>query len=183
MLIQEHKAGQSGALEQLIPLLYDELYQVAKHHMRREYRKGHTFSATALVNETYLKLVRQNQLDASHRNEFIAIASRTMRNILVDHARAKKRLKRGAGQAKVEIEKVESFLSDEQASEVLELDAAIERLSALNERAAQVVQYRFYGGLTLEETAEVLGISPKTVHRAWTTARAWLRKEISQELS
>ncbi|MEZ4701033.1 MAG: ECF-type sigma factor [Rhodothermales bacterium] len=181
-LLQRYKAGDEEALESIVPIMYDELYEVARQHMQREFRKGHTLSATALVNEAYLKLARQHDLDASHRCDFMAIASRTMRNILVDHARSKKRLKRGAGQAALPLDEAAFQLTDQEASEVLELDAAIDRLAALNERASEVVQFRFYGGLTVEETAEVMNISERSVQRAWTVAKAWLRKEVSQHI-
>ena len=174
--------GDESALDELMPLIYDELHQVAKRRLRKE-RPGHTLGATALVNEVYLKLVNQNQLDLADRNEFMAVASRTMRNILVDYARAKKRIKRGGGQTPVPFEDVETFLSDKESEEVLALDAALDRLATNDERAGLVVQYRFFGGLTLDETADVLGISKRSVQRSWTMAKAWLRKEIAGEIS
>jgi RNA polymerase sigma factor (TIGR02999 family) len=173
--------GDEEALEGLMPLLYDELRSMARLHLRNE-RSGHTLSPTALVNEVYLKLVRQQQIQAEHRTQFLAFASRTMRRILVDYARTRRRIKRGGGRQPVPLDEVEGFLSNQEADEVLALDEALTRLEAVNERASQVVQYRFYSGLTLEETAEVLGVSVKTVQRAWLTARAWLRKEITREL-
>lgn len=173
--------GDDEALEHLMPLLYDELHQVARQRLFRE-RPGHTLGATALVNEVYLKLVDQKQLDLADRGEFMAVASRTMRNILVDYARAKKRLKRGGGLTPVSLQDVEAFLSDQEADEVLALDAALDRLADNDERASQVVQYRFFGGLTLQETADILGISQRSVQRSWTFAKAWLRKEIARDL-
>lgn len=181
-LLHRYKQGEAQVLEDIVPLVYDELYALARQHMNHEFRKGHTLSATALVSEAYLKLARQEGLDASHRADFMAIASRTMRNILVDHARSRNRLKRGGGDANVPLDDVAFFLSDQEASEVLELDAAIERLTALNANAGTVVQYRFYGGLSVEETAEVMNRSVRSVQRDWTTARAWLRKEVTQNL-
>jgi len=172
------RAGDAAALERLMPLLYDELRAMARVQLRRE-RSGHTLNPTALVNEVYLKLVQQHQIQAEHRTQFLAVASRTMRRILVDYARTKKRLKRGGGQPPVPLDDVAAFLSDREADEVLALDEALDRLAAVDERASRVVQYRFYSGLTLDETADVLGVSPKTVQRDWLTARAWLRKEIS----
>lgn len=169
--------GDKDALERLMPLMYDELRSLAGHHMRKEYG-NHTLCATELVNEVYLKLVRQQRLDASHRTHFIAMVSRTMRTFLIDYARTKKRLKRGEGKAPIPLEDVEDFLSDVEAEEVLALDEALKRLEQIDERAGQVVQYRFYGGLNLEETAAALGLSVKSVQRSWIAGRAWLRKEI-----
>ncbi|MFK7847690.1 MAG: ECF-type sigma factor [Rhodothermales bacterium] len=174
--------GDTSAFDKLIPLLYDELHLIAKQRLRNE-RQNHTLGATALVNEVYLKFVNQKQLDLADRKEFMAIASTAMRNILVDYARTKKRVKRGGGQANIPLEDVDAFLSDREAEEVLLLDEALARLANIDERASQVVQYRFFGGLTLEETAEVMGISKRSVQRSWTTAKAWLRKEVAGEIS
>ena len=173
--------GDEAALEGLMPLLYDELRTMARLQLRHE-RADHTLNPTALVNEVYLKLVQQQQIQAPHRTQFLAVASRTMRRILVDYARTKKRLKRGGGQQALPLDEVEAFLTDQEADEVLALDEALDRLAAVNGRASQVVQYRFYSGLTLEETADVLDVSIKTVQRDWLTARAWLRKEIAQDI-
>ena len=175
------REGDEDALEHLMPLLYDELRRMARQQLRYE-RPGHTLNPTALVNEVYLKLIQQRQIEAGHRTQFLAIASHTMRRILVDYARAKKRFKRGGGQQPVSLREAESFLTDQEADEVLALDEALERLAAVNERAGQVVQFRFYSGLSVEETADVLGVSIKTVQRDWLTARAWLRKEIERDL-
>ncbi|MEM8485324.1 MAG: ECF-type sigma factor [Bacteroidota bacterium] len=172
--------GDASALDELVPLIYDELHRVAQHRINRE-RKGHTFGATALVNEVYLRLVNGKQLDMADRNDFMAVASQTMRNILVDYARKKNRVKRGGGQASVPLEKVEAFLTQEESEEVLLLDAVLTRLMDINERAGQVVQHRFFGGLTLDETAEVLGLSKRSVQRSWVVAKAWLRKEMAGE--
>ena len=175
------REGDEDALEHLMPLLYDELRRMARQQLRYE-RPGHTLNPTALVNEVYLKLVQQRQIEAGHRTQFLAVASNTMRRILVDYARTKKRFKRGGGQQPVPLDEAEPFLTDQEADEVLALDEALERLAAVNERAGQVVHYRFYSGLSLDETAQVLGVSVKTVQRDWITARAWLRKEIAHEL-
>ena len=181
-LLLRYKNGENDAFGELMTLMYDEVHHLARYHMQKEYRKGHTMGATALVNEAFLKLVKQQSLDASHRKEFMAIASRIMRNILVDHARARSRQKRGGGIEAVPIAHVEFLLGDSEAEEILALDEALNRLAEINERAAQVIQYRFYGGLTLEETGDLLGVSVKTVQRTWNTARAWLRKEVGSEL-
>lgn len=175
------REGDEAALERLMPLLYDELRGMARLQLRHE-RRSHTLNPTALVNEVYLKLVQQQQIQAEHRTQFLAVASRTMRRILVDYARTRKRLKRGGGQHPVPLDDVEAFLTDQEADEVLALDDALDRLASVNERASRVVQYRFYSGLTLDETADVLAVSVKTVQRDWLTARAWLRKEVAADL-
>lgn len=173
--------GDEAALEQLVPLLYDELRLLARNQLRSE-RSGHTLSTTSLVNEAYLRLVDQRQLRAEDRPQFFAIATTTMRRVLVDYARTRKRIKRGGGQTPIPLEEADRFLTDEEADEVLALDAALERLAVLEPRAVQVVQCRFYSGLTLEETAEALGVSAKTVQRDWIAARAWLRKEMNTDM-
>lgn len=175
------REGDEAALEHLMPMLYDELRAMARQQLRYE-RPGHTLNPTALVNEVYLKLVEQRQIQAGHRTQFLAVASRTMRRILVDYARTRKRLKRGGGQQALPLEEGTVFLSDREADEVLALDEALDRLADVNERASRAVQYRFYSGLTLKETAQVLEVSVKTVQRDWLTARAWLRKEVAADL-
>ena len=145
--------------------------------------RGHTLGATALVNELYLKFVQQQQLSSRDRNEFMAMASTAMRNILVDYARAKKRQKRGGEYDRVPLQEVDAFLSDEEADEVLVLDKAMNRLKEFDDRAFQVVQFRFFGGRTLDETAELMGVSKRTVQRSWTIAKAWLRKEVAGEVN
>jgi RNA polymerase sigma factor (TIGR02999 family) len=145
--------------------------------MRNE-RPGHTLSTTALVHECYLRLVQNRQLAAEDRGEFIALASQTMRRLLVDYARARRRLKRGAGALEVTLDEAVGWLTDREADEVLSLDEALEKLKEWDVRAARVVELRFFGGLSLEETADALNISAKTVQRTWMAARAWLRKEI-----
>ena len=173
--------GDASAYDKLIPLLYDELRLVAKQRLQKE-RPNHTMGATALVNEVYLKFINQKLLQLSDRNEFMAVASAAMRHILVDYARARNRAKRGGGKPNIPLDEIEHFLSEREAEEVLILDEALERLTKVNERASQVIQYRFFGGLTLDETAEAMGISKRSVQRSWTTARAWLRKEITANI-
>ena len=179
--LQHLREGDEAALEHLVPLLYDELRRMARRQLRNE-RPGHTLNPTALVNEVYLKLVQQRQLQAEDRTQFLAIASRTMQRVLLNYARAKKRLKRGGGQRLIPLEEADHFLTDREADEVLALDEALTRLAEANERGSQVVQCRFYSGLTLEETAQVLGVSVKTVQRDWIAARAWLRREVASDL-
>ena len=180
--LRQLQAGDAAAYDKLIPMLYDELHLIAQQRLRSE-RPNHTLGATALVNEVYLKFINQKQLDLADRGEFMAVASTAMRNILVDYARTKKRVKRGGGQKPIPLDEVDAFLSEREADEVLILDGALARLSEIDERAGQVVQYRFFGGLTLDETAEVMGISKRSVQRSWTTAKAWLRKEVAGEIS
>lgn len=173
--------GDEVALEQLMPLLYDELREIARRQLRNE-RPGHTLATTDLVNEAYLRLVNQRRLLAEDRPQFFAIAATTMRRILVDYARARKRIKRGGGEEPVPLDEAERFLSAQEADEVLALDSALDRLAVLEPRAVRVVECRFYSGLTIEETADVLDVSTKTVQRDWLAARAWLRKEIAAEI-
>lgn len=176
-LIRRYNQGDKAAAGELIPLVYEDLRRLAHERLRAE-RPGHTLSTTALVNECFLRLVQNRQLTAENRNDFLAIASQTMRRVLVDYARTRSRQKRGGDQLRVELEQVESFLTDREVEEVLALDSALDELAKADARAAQVVELRFFGGLSLSETAQVLGVSTKTVQRTWTAARAWLRKEI-----
>lgn len=180
-LLRRLEAGNDDALERLMPLLYDELRMVARKQLRNE-RPDHTLSTTGLVNEAYLKLVDQRRLRAEDRTQFFAIAATTMRRILVDYARARKRIKRGGGQQPIPLDEAKHFLSDAEAEEVLALDEALDRLEEVNPRGSKVVNMRFFSGLTLQETADALGFSVKTVQRAWTAARAWLRKEVAHDL-
>ncbi|MEO8448355.1 MAG: ECF-type sigma factor [Gemmatimonadota bacterium] len=174
----ESEAGSAAAL---IANHYDELRALAHSFLRRE-RVGHTLETTGLVNEAYLRLAGQRGLTESERGRFFAIASTTMRRVLVDHARGRSRLKRGGGVDPITFDDGELALTDREADELVVLDEAISRLEAVNPRGSQVVQYRFFGGLTLEETAALLGVSAKTVQRDWLVARAWLRKEVAREL-
>jgi RNA polymerase sigma factor (TIGR02999 family) len=166
----------------LVADLYDELRVIARAQLRRE-RPGHTLGATALVHETYLRLANQHGLSADDHTHFFATVSTTMRRVLVDYARRRKRLKRGSGVAPVPLDAAaEVALSEREADELIALDEALERLDHLNARSSLVVQHRFFGGLTLEETADVMGVSTKTVQRDWLSARAWLRKEVAHDL-
>lgn len=181
-LLGRLRDGDEEALERLMPLVYDELRRIARQRMRGE-RREHTLGPTALVHEAYLRLLESESIQAEDRSQFFAVASETMRRVLVDYARARKALKRGEGKAKVPLEEAEAFLTERQADEMLSLEEALGRLAGFDKRAARVVQYRFFGGLTLEETGEVLGVSPKTVQRDWLAARAWLRNEVAQDLT
>lgn len=173
--------GDSEALDRLLPILYDELRVLARHHLRRE-RADHTLGATALVHEAYFRLAGQTTLRPEDRGQFFAFASQSMRRVLVDHARARKRIKRGSGVQPVPLSEVTEIMSESEADEILSLNDALDRLQGASERGARVVELRYFGGLTLEETAEALGVSVKTVQRDWTVARAWLRKEVEADL-
>lgn len=167
--------------DEWVAKLYDELKTLAHAHLRRE-RTGHTLSTTGLVNETWLRLAQQHSLHGLGRSEFFNAASAMMRRILVDFARARTRDKRGGGAEHVSLEDVEEFLSIEEAEELVALDEALERLRVVNPRGADVVSCRFFAGLSLEDTAAALEISAKTVQRDWLTARAWLRKEVMNDI-
>lgn len=173
--------GDPAALDEVVRVLYDELRSLARARLRNE-RAGHTLSATALVNEAYMRLAAHDRIGAASRTQFMAVAANTMRRILVDYARTRTRRKRGGGQAPIPLEEVEPFLSEGEADEILALDEAIAALAERNPRAATVVEQRFYGGLSLEEIARLLDVSDRTVRRDWTVARAWLRKEVAGRL-
>ena len=170
--------GDRLALEKLTQLVYDELRQLAHRYMKRQ-RHDHTLQTTALVNEAYLRLAGQREPNFANRVHFLAVAARAMRQILVDHARTTLRQKRGAGAQKVELDEAAS-VSAEPTRELLDLDEALEKLSALEERKARVVELKYFGGLKHEEIAEVLAVSEVTVRRDWTFSRAWLYAELSQ---
>lgn len=173
------REGDPDALDRLIPLVYEELRVLARAQLRRE-DAGHTLGATALVHEAWAQLTGRDLLKPEDRRHFFAIAARTMRRVLIDYARARKRKKRGAGRTAIPLENVADYLATDATDEFLALDEALARLANANPRAAQVVEHRFFADLTLEETAESLGVSLKTVQRDWTLARAWLRKEIDR---
>jgi len=177
-LLAQLVAGKDEAANKLIPMVYDELRRLAGGYMRRE-RADHTLQATALVHEAYLKLVQQRSVDWQSRAHFFGIAAQMMRRILIDHARGHLRDKRGAGQQVVPLDEAVVF-SPEQSAEMLKVDESLQRLSKLDPRQAKVVELRFFGGLTVEETADVLKISPKTVKREWSVAKAWLHGDMRQ---
>jgi RNA polymerase sigma factor (TIGR02999 family) len=168
--------GDPGAFERLLPVVYNEMRRIAAGYLKNE-RAGHTLQPTALAHEAFLRLVVQKNVTWQNRAHFLGVAAQAMRRILVDHARKKRAQRRGGGQTIV-------ALSEEQApaSEVAfdDLDRALEDLARLSERQARVVELRYFGGLTIEETAEVLGVSPMTVKRDWTMARAWLFRELGR---
>jgi len=176
VLLAEVAKGNENAASRLIPLVYAELRRLAGWYMRRE-RSDHTLQPTALVHEAYLKLVEQRSVDWQSRAHFFGIAAQVMRRILVDHARGHLRKKRGGGQLAVPIEEALVF-TPEQSLELVKLDQALEQLTKLDARQGKIVELRFFGGLTVEQTADLLGISPKTVKRDWSVAKAWLHGEL-----
>jgi len=171
--------GNKAALERLMPLVYDELRRLAHHYMRREH-PGHTLQTTALVNEAYFRLVDQKHVHWQNRAHFFAISAQLMRRILIDHARSHQFVKRGGGAHKVSLDEV-AVVAQEQAADLLALDDALRSLAAIDERKGRIVELRFFGGLSAEETAEALKISPRTVMREWSMAKAWLYRAISNE--
>ena len=175
-LLQQWQAGDAAAVDQLMPLVYDELRRLAHHHLKGE-RSGHTLSTTALVHEAYLNMIGQAPAPWQDRTHFFAIASRVMRRVLIWYARKRNAAKRGGGQANVALDE-EAVLSDDRLEELLALNHALERLEAMDPRLCRVVECRYFGGLSIPETAEVLAISPATVKRDWQTARAWLRRAL-----
>jgi RNA polymerase sigma-70 factor (ECF subfamily) len=175
-LLGQLAKGNDAAASKLIPIVYDELRRLAGGYMRRE-RRDHTLQPTALVHEAYLKLTEQRVVEWQGRAHFFGIAAQVMRRILVDHARGHLRKKRGEGQRPVPMDEALVF-APEQSGELLKLDEALERLTKLDSRQGKIVELRFFGGLTVEQTADLLGISPKTVKRDWSLAKAWLHGEL-----
>lgn len=182
-LLHESSGGNRAAFDQLLSAVYAELKAMARNRLRVE-RSGHTLNTTALVHETYLKLVRHERVDWQSRAHFFAVGAQAMRRVLVDHARARNAQRRGGGEAHVPLDSVAEgspALTLEAADEVLALDDALVALAGFDPRAATVVEYRFFGGLTHAEIATLLGTSEVTVRRSWTTARAWLRRELGPD--
>jgi RNA polymerase sigma factor (TIGR02999 family) len=169
--------GDEAALATLVPIIYEELRRLAKFHMRRE-RTEHTLQTTALVHEAYLKLIAQKSTNWQNRTHFFAVSAQSMRRILVDMARARKRQRRGGGAEILSLEEGLIFLP-ERASQLVALDDALQELERFDSQKSRVVEMRFFGGLTLEEISEVLKISPQTAHREWSRARAWLYSRFS----
>lgn len=171
--------GDANAVDALMPVVYEELRGIARRQLRHE-RPGHTLSTTALVHEAYVRLVDQTRVEWQDRAHFFAVAARAMRRILVDHARRRTAQKRGGNQQPIPLDEAQLAM-DAQADLLLSLDEALDRLAAFSERLAQVVELRFFGGMTEEETAEALGLSARTVRRDWVKAKAWLFKELYPE--
>jgi len=177
-LLQEWSAGDAAALDRLFPLVYDGLRRLAARSLQRE-RAGHTLQATALVNEAYLKLVDQRRVQWQERAQFFAVAARIMRRILVDHARRHAAAKRGGGATRLLLEDSGRAADEPAEVDLLALEGALERLEAIDERQSHVVELRFFGGLTVEETASALAVSTATIKNDWRMARAWLYAELA----
>jgi RNA polymerase sigma factor (TIGR02999 family) len=175
-LLRRWQAGNLQALDSLVPLIYSELKRIAAQYLRKE-REGHTLQPTALVNEAYLRLADQVQGSAANRTHFIGIAANLMRQVLVDHARTRRAAKRDGGQ-RVELAEHEHPIAVTDI-DLITLDEALARLAQFDSRLAQLVEMRFFGGLSIDETAAALDMSPATVKREWATARAWLNRELS----
>ena len=175
-LLREAQAGDRAALDELLPLVYRELRQIAARHLAQE-RPGHTLQATALVHEVYLRLIDQHSVDWRNRAHFFSIAAEMMRRILVNHAVGRRAQKRGAGETLLSLDEVVSFPNRQNVDLIL-LDEALGRLAGLDPLQARIVELRFFAGLTVEEVAEVLGVSDSEVKREWRSARAWLTAQL-----
>jgi RNA polymerase sigma factor (TIGR02999 family) len=179
LLLDQYRAGQTEALGKLMELVYDDLRRLAAWQLQTE-RFDHSLQPTALVHEAYLKLAGHNQVEWQNKAHFFALAAQVMRHILVDHARTRQRDKRGGGQASVALDEALK-LSHPSEPNLVELDEALNTLAGQDPRKSRIVELRYFGGLSIEETADVLGISPTTVRREWTLAKAWLRRELGKD--
>ncbi len=178
-MLREWSDGNREALDNLMPLVYDELHRQAANYLRRE-RPNHTLQTTALIHEAYLKLIDQRETNWESRTHFYAIAAQAMRRILVDYARKKHRGKRGGVESDLSLEKAALVVSEEKSVDLIALDEALTRLAVEDEQQARIVELRYFGGLTLEETAKALNISPATISRDWFMAKAWLHRELTR---
>jgi RNA polymerase sigma factor (TIGR02999 family) len=177
-LLSDLSAGKEGASKELFELVYDELHGLARSYMRQE-RHGHTLQTTALVHEAYLKLGGEKDVEWESRAHFFRVAARAMRRVLIDYARQRGREKRPGDHLKEPLEKIPA-LTRELPAEILDIDAALSRLAEIDSQTSQVVELRFFGGLTVEQTAKVMEISSRTVKQEWRIARAWLQQEIAR---
>lgn len=177
-LLLNWSQGDRASLDKLVPLVHDELRRLARHFMRQE-RAGHTLQTIALVNEAYIRLIDQRSVRWQNRAHFFAIAAQLMRRILVDHARSRRYAKRGGDARQVSFDEA-AIVSPERSTELVAIDDALTGLAAHDPRKSQIVELRFFGGLNIEETAEVMGISPTTVQREWRSAKAWLYQAIRE---
>ena len=177
-LLKDWSGGDQAAADKLMPLVYEELRHLAHQYMRRE-KPGHTLQTSALVNEAYVRLVKQSEIQWESRAHFFGIAARLMRQILVDQARRRNFAKRGGGAIRVSLNDA-TAIAQEQSASVVALDEALKTLEQTDPRKSRIVELRFFGGMSIEETAEALNVSPGTVMREWTFARAWLRNEMSR---
>lgn len=183
-LLLRWRAGEEAALEALLPLVYEELRSLARRHLRHE-RSSHTLQRTALVHEAFLRIVDQKKVDWESRSQFYGIASQMMRRVLVDHARRRSAAKRGDGAPHLDLDAVVQEEGEDSPLPVQEteidfaaIDLALKRLEALDPQQGKLVELRFFGGLSIKETADIIGVSPATVKREWAIARAWLQREI-----
>jgi len=177
-VLREIEEGDRSANQKLFSLLYEEFHKLAARYLRRE-RADHTLQPTALVHEAFMKLVNQNQVRWQGKTHFFAVGAQAMRRILVDHARQKQREKRGGGRQFITLDK-QVAISPERDADLLALDEALDKLAQVDPRQASIVELRFFGGLSVAEVAEVLGVSKRTVEGDWTMVRAWLRRELSK---
>jgi RNA polymerase sigma factor (TIGR02999 family) len=177
-LLVEWGGGDRAALDKLMPLVYSELRRLARNYLRRE-RRNHTLEPTGLVHEAYLKLVEQQSITWKNRAQFFALAAKMMRNILVDHARSRKAEKRGGERYLISLSKADRFAKKPDV-DLIALDDALCDLETIKPQHSRIVELRFFGGLTIEETAEVIGMSHATVEREWSFARSWLRREVGR---
>jgi RNA polymerase sigma factor (TIGR02999 family) len=175
-LLRAWSQGDESALDRLVPLVYEELHRLARRYMRQE-RPDHTLQATSLVNEAYLRLIDVNRVEWQDRAHFLAVAAQMMRRILVEFARSRQRQKRGGGAVHLSLDDVQE-LPDSKERDLVAVNDAVSRLTRFDARMGQVVELKFFGGLTVEETADVLNVSPETVMRDWKTAKAWLLREL-----
>jgi len=178
-LLREWRDGDKAALDKLTPLVYDELRRIAHRYVRRE-RNGHTLDTTALVNEAYLRLAGQKKIDWQNRSHFFAFTAQVMRHILIDHARRRHYVKHGGNVQRVSLAEAEA-MSQERARELVAMDEALDELAEFDPRKSRVVELRYFGGLDLAETAEVLEVSIMTVRRDWRAAKAWLYRRMKDE--
>ena len=177
-LLLSWRQGDAAALDRLVPLVYDELRQVARRHLQRE-PPGHALQATALVHEVYLRLVDVDRMTVESRTHFLAVSARLMRQILVDHARRERADKRGGGATVISLDEVAAAAAQSSSVDVLALDEALDALSSFDARQCRVVELRFFAGLNIPEAADALGVSTATVEREWAMAKAWLRRRLS----
>jgi RNA polymerase sigma factor (TIGR02999 family) len=177
-ILHDWNDGKQEALDALLPLVYDELHRQAARYLRRE-RVGHTLQPTALINEVYLKLIDQRDVNWQNRAHFFGIAAQVMRRILVDYAKSRHREKRGGANETLPLEAAEFAISHGKTVDLVALDEALTRLAELDHRQANIVELKFFSGLSIEETAEVLGVSPATVKNDWKSAKAWLFQEMT----
>jgi RNA polymerase sigma factor (TIGR02999 family) len=178
-LLRDVVHGEPGSVDALMMELYGELRTLAQHYLASE-SPGHTLQATALVNEAYIRLIDQSQVEWQGRSHFFAVGAQAMRRILVDHARRKGRIKRGKGCERVDLDTLR-IVSPQRSDDVLAIDEAIRELEERDPRQAQIVEMRFFGGMTVDEVAEALGVSRRTVESEWTIIRAWLRRRLGDE--